>query len=247
VTWKQVYESDAQSLWALVVVPFLVLVRFVVTPPRGPGVEPRAARFVRWWAVVFAVETIVDPVVTGPGVRWLGLAGGPLADAVMLPFVLLGDFRVFVLLLVVAVPDAPVGRTIACAAAWTCVVPLVAWPLTQLLAARHPGLPDGVLWLLYETAFAALALGWRAWIVPARVPATRPGVRAYLRMLCAYAAGYYALWAVADLVILAGADVGWGLRIVPNQLYYAFWLPVGAGGFFAARYAPSSTSVQASR
>ena len=38
---------------------------------------------------------------------------------------------------------------------------------------------------------------------------------------------YYGLWAASDVVILAtGADVGFGLRVVPNLLYY--------GGFFAA-------------
>jgi hypothetical protein len=38
---------------------------------------------------------------------------------------------------------------------------------------------------------------------------------------------YYTLWGTADAVILAtGSDVGFGLRVLPNLLYY--------GGFVAA-------------
>jgi hypothetical protein len=37
---------------------------------------------------------------------------------------------------------------------------------------------------------------------------------------------YYALWATADLLIrYGGIDAGWLLRALPNQLYYAFWIP----------------------
>ena len=58
---------------------------------------------------------------------------------------------------------------------------------------------------------------------------------------------YYALWAVADVLILAGRDVGWALRIVPNQLYYAFWVPVVWWLFFSPRYASTRSLVQARR
>jgi hypothetical protein len=35
----------------------------------------------------------------------------------------------------------------------------------------------------------------------------------------------YALWALADVLILSGMSWGFLLRIVPNSLYYAFFLP----------------------
>ncbi len=246
MTWHDVYESPAQGLWGPIVVPALFLLRMLLAPPAGDGTEPRAATFVRRYAIVFAIETIADPVATGPLLRWLGITSGFLADTAMLPFVLLGDFRVFLLLLAVAMPAAPLARTALAAAGWTLVVPAIAWPLTRFLRARLPQLPETTLWLIYEGAFTALALGWRAWIIPARVR-DRPHVRAYLRLLCAYVAVYYALWAAADVVIMAGVDLGWALRMVPNQLYYAFWLPVAVGAFFAARYAATSTSTHASR
>jgi hypothetical protein len=246
MTWQHVYESDAQGLWGLLVVPASFLLWRLVSPPATPGAEPRAAGFVRRYAVVFAVETLCDPIVTGPLLRWLGLGSGVLADTAMVPFVLLGDFRVFVLLLATIAPTAPLSTTLAVAAGWTCVVPAIAGSLTRLLHATLRDLPGTTLWLLYETAFAALALGWRAWIIPARAT-DRPHVHDYLRMLCTYVATYYALWAVADALIMAGLDLGWALRMVPNQLYYSFWLPVAVGAFFATRYAPASSSTQASR
>jgi hypothetical protein len=80
---------------------------------------------------------------------------------------------------------------------------------------------------------AALVL--RTWIVPARVPAATPRLQAYLRTVLAYVAIYYALWATADVIILAGFDLGWALRMLPNQLYYAFFVPFAYGMFFARR------------
>ena len=63
-----------------------------------------------------------------------------------------------------------------------------------------------------------------------------------------YVAVYYALWATADLLILGtGRDVAWALRIVPNQLYYAWYLPFVYWRFFARRYSATSTSTHASR
>src|SRR5262249_46154313 len=101
--------------------------------------------------------------------------------------------------------------------------------------AQVPSAPTQTIWLLYELAFVVVALALRQWAVPARVPGTAPRLRTYLRAVLAYVAVYYALWAAADIVILAGFDVGWALRMVPNQLYYAFWMPFAYFAFLARR------------
>lgn len=225
------YRGALQGVWALLVVPALFLALRPLLAERTTGADPRAARFVRGWATVFAIETIVDPLATGP-------LGAP-----MLPFVLLGDFRVFLLLLAVMGPDRPLAGTIVRAAAWTLVVPLVSWPLHRLVVTALGSAPEQLLWLIYETVFAALALWWRARLVPAH----RPVAARFLRAVLAYVAAYYALWALADVLILAGRDVGWGLRVVPNQLYYAFFVPVVWAWFFSPRYAASSSAVQTAR
>ena len=230
-SWDAFYHGDLQGLWGLIVVPALF---FLVRPwrrPRAAGADPRAAGFVCAWATFFALETIADPV----AILRLGVP--------MLPFVLLGDFRVFLLVLGVAEPDRPVAATIARAAGWTMVVPIVAWSTYRVALAKAGPLDEQVLWLVYEVAFVALMLWWRH----RRLPDRRPIALSYLRAVLAYVAVYYALWGIADVLILGGFDAGWGLRVLPNQLYYSFWVPVAWTWFFSRRYASASSPVHARR
>jgi hypothetical protein len=228
--WEAFYRGDWQGLWGLLVVPAAFLLALPWLRPRSAGAEPRAAGFVRVWAAVFAVETLVDPLA-------IGRAGAP-----MLPFVLLGDLRVFLLVLGVRDPERSLAGTIARAAAWTLVVPLVTWVVDSGLRAVAGPLPAQVLWLIYECAFLVLALAWRASLARSPSPARR-----FLRAVLAYVALYYALWVLADVLILAGLDAGWALRVIPNQLYYAFWVPVVWALFFSPRYAATSSAVQTRR
>ena len=65
-----------------------------------------------------------------------------------------------------------------------------------------------------------------------------------------YAAVYYALWATADVLIqVLDLDVGWALRVIPNQLYYAFYVPFAYLRYFAsgADQDSASTAAHASR
>src|SRR5262249_43735398 len=104
-------------------------------------------------------------------------------------------------------------------------------------------LPEQVLWLAYEIAFVALALWWRA----RRIPDRRPIALRYLRAVLAYVALYYALWGVADVLILAGVDLGWALRVIPNQLSSSFWSPFAWGLFFPRGSAATRSPVRARR
>jgi hypothetical protein len=203
----------------------------------------------RVYALVFAVETMLDPFAGGPLLRWLGLADGALPTIVMVTFVLAGDFRVFLLVLFLATPE-PRGlpRVAGEAALWTLVVPFVAVAGEAGLRALAGNLPSQAIWLVYELVFLIMAFVLRSVVVPARVGAERARLRAYLRAVTGYVAVYYALWAMADVIIMVGGfDLGWGLRIVPNQLYYAFYVPLVYGLFFSRRYASTSTATQASR
>ena len=109
------------------------------------------------------------------------------------------------------------------------------------------GLPPTTIWLVYEAMFAALALGLRARFVPARVSADRPGVRAYLRAVLAYVAVYYALWATADVLVLAGIDVAGCSASSRTSSTTRSGYPFAYGLFFSPRYASTSSSTQASR
>ncbi len=237
-TWQNLYQTDLQGLWALVIVPGLFLLyRLASGRPRG-GLLTQAARFIDGYAIGFGVETIIDPIATGPLVRALGIADGPGGTAVLLLFVLLGDFRVY--LLVFGLIAIAAGRrwtaAIGPAAGWTCVVPVVAYGADAVLRAAVAGLDPNSIWLVYELLFTAVALVLRARLVPARVPSTQPRLRAYLRAALLYVAVYYGCWALADSLIQIGRlDAGWLLRILPNQLYYAFWVPTVFFAFFPRR------------
>lgn len=255
-TWQALYESDLQGAVAVTIVPFVFLLYLAAAErTAAAGIVPTAARFVRVWAATFTVLGIVDPLASGPLLRILGVADAPIATVVMVTFVLLGDFRVYLLVFTLmshagARHDARVAdpvfatrdalrlvppRAALAALGATLVVPLVAVAIDAGIRAHAPSAPTQTVWLAYELAFLLVALALRQWLVPARVPGTAPRLRTYLRAVLAYVAVYYGLWALANVVILAGFDVGWALRLVPNQLYYAFWMPVAYFAFFARR------------
>jgi len=218
-SWHAFYQSDLQSLYALVALPAAFLVIALARPVRSA--DPQA-RFVFLWSIAFALETILDPIATGPLSR--ALAGGA-KTAVMLGFVLLGDWRVWLLVFALCYRPERRARAFAHSAALTCVVPIFAYLTDLRLRTVWPELPGQVLWLVYEASFFALALTLRGPLLRRLASAARDAERELARSLLGFAACYYALWACADLLILAGIDAGWALRIVPNQLYYALTVP----------------------
>ena len=249
-TWQGFYETDLQGVYGPLVVPILFLLYRVARGRPGGGLLSSAARFVDGYAIVFALETMVDALATGPLVRLLGIADNAGGTAVMLLFVLLGDFRVYLLLFGVIAIAA--GRrwtsAVGTAVASTFVVPITAYSANAALRAAVAGLDANSIWLVYEVLFVAVALTLRARLVPTRVASAQPAVRAFLRGALLYVAVYYGLWGFADALIqIGGLDVGWLLRVVPNQLYYAFWVPRIYATFFSRRYCSTRASTQALR
>ena len=235
-TWKALYESQAASVWLLVVWPALFLVALATRGfAGGVGVEPYARRWVLGWTVVFALASIVDPIATGP-------LGWPL-----LPFVLLGDYRVFALLLPVMQPGRSRVAALLEAVLWTLPVPLLSLAVVRGWTAAVGTPPETLVWIVYEIAFAILAVVFAVSVLPRRVGIERAVVRRWVREVLAVVVAYYALWATADLLVLSGREWGWGLRIVPNLLYYSAFVPFAWARFFAATNARSSASTQAAR
>jgi hypothetical protein len=218
------YESDLQGLWALLALPALWLaLRLWRGRPAEGGVAPPATRFVDAFAVVFAIETLLDPIATGPVARALPAPGPTLLS---LLFVLLGDFRVFLLVAFLAGGRFALGPAWREAALYTAVVPIFAFVASRL---------------------AANVSGALRRVIARREKGGDPSRAAYLRAITAYVAVYYALWATCDALILAGFEWPWALRALPNQLYYALFVPFVHARFFAASYSATSASTQASR
>lgn len=229
-SWHDFYYAAWQQPWALLVAPFAFLVWRGVAAPAGPGAVPDAKRFVVVWSWIFALETMLDPIATGPLAKALGAE--PAGTALGLLFVLLGDFRVWWLVFGLSAPR----RGVAPALLATAAVPVLAWLATRALGLGLGALPAPALWLLHESAFVALA----AFV-------SRRQSNGFLRAVLAFAAVYYALWAASDVLILAGVDEGWLIRCIPNQLYYGLTVPFVWWRFFAPSYTSSSASTQASR
>jgi hypothetical protein len=245
--WHELYQSDLQSLYAQVALPALFLV-YAATRGRERAArsgDPQA-RFALLYSIAFAAETILDPIATGPATRRLGLAGFS-QQAVLLAFVLLGDWRVLLPVFALAAGPGRRGGAFARSAALTFLVPIAAYSVDTLLRLRWPALPGQVLWLVYELGFLALALALRAVALPRLAANAAPRIRRTLRALLAFAATYYALWAASDALILAGVDAGWGLRMLPNQLYYAFTVPFFYFTYFGRKRSAQRGEAERSR
>lgn len=218
-TWHDFYYGSWQWPWALLVLPFAWGIYRLVAGP-SPGRGPLTG-FLRLWVPLFLLETMLDPVATGPLAKLLPWPNS--AAFVGILFVLLGDFRVYWLVFRGVAPEGPGGRSAGLAAGFTVLVPLFAWGTASLLPRLLGPLPDQTLWLVHELAFTGVAAWLALAYLPSRV-ADAPRLR-FLRAVLGYVAAYYALWAASDVLVLSGVDPGWLVRCVPNQLYYAAFVP----------------------
>ena len=223
-SWHAFYDAGWQFPWAVLIVPFaFALYRAIARDPRGGGVDPQLAPFVSIWTTLFLVATMLDPLATGPLAKALG---SPFASqALGLSFVLLGDFRVYWLVLRFRAPEQSTGRAALEAAALSAIAPVLA----GLVALREG--PAQMLWLTHELVSVGVAFALARVAIP-RAPAdTRRA--AFVRRVLGFMAAYYGLWAAADSLILAGVDAGWLVRLVPNQMYYGLFVPFAWRAFFS--------------
>ncbi len=244
-SWHAFYYAAWQWPCALLVVPFLYLMHRAATlAPRG-GVVPQQAPFMSGALLIFAFLTMLDPIATGPIAKALG--SDTASTALGLTFVLVGDFRVYLLVFHLLTPADGLRANLLRASGFTAIVPVLAYLVNLAAGAVLGEVPGQVLWLAHELAFVTMAL-WLARVhVPARLGTDGERSR-FLRTLLGYVAGYYGLWASADVMILAGLDEGWAVRLVPNQLYYAFFVPFVHLRFFGSgSQADTSASSHASR
>ena len=244
-SWHDAYTSELQALYALLVVPIAFLAwRLAVPTDPARAVVPKAARVVAATTLVFAFETMLDPIATGPLLRSAALRDTFAATLVPFVFVFLGDLRVLFVGLAVTLPEAPLMRVLGRASAATLIVPIATGGLFSGLRWLWPDANGQWLWMIYEAGFLGLCVyGGRLWLPRRFAQFDTPDLegRAFLGSLLGYSAAYYALWLCADiLIVLADLDLGWGIRMVPNQLYYAFWTPFVYARFFSGQSAKAA-------
>ncbi len=173
------------------------------------GLESPA--FLAPYLKLVTLGTLLDATFTTDSIIERASISPSLAQAIAIVFVILGDFRV--LYLVFRLHGFP-HRTGIAAFAMSLVVPLLQGLLTQIFPewfanVRHT-------FLVYELLFIVLLIA-----LILRQPKTPSETGAQLaRDVAMYALTYYCLWAAADIIIVAGFDVGYLIRVIPNVLYY---------------------------
>jgi hypothetical protein len=196
-------------------------------------------RFLVAWFVLFAFAIAIDAVFTG---ALRPTAGGDLDSTVGIAFVILGDLRYF--LVVEWALRLPRGDGAEAAARRRGLGPALPWIVALVLAFVVPVLSaipqkmfpgafprDAVglnrIFLLYESIFFLFALLLRLVILPRRLKGANAGVASWVTRLTDFEIAQYGLWILADvLIITTQVDVAHLLRIVPNVLYYAVFVPV---------------------
>lgn len=209
-TFERIYASplhDPLFFWACGLVFVLVLAS------RLP--------FLAGYLVVFAFEIAADAMATGAlspipkGAAW----GTP----VVVAFVILGDFRYFVLVERFRAKGRGLGAVLGVAAAWAFVVPVASFVARNVVPALAA--PVRVTFLTYELMFLVLALGVRFAVLPKTAAGADARVRRWLFEVTVFEVVQYGLWAAADIAILSGVEAGYLLRLVPNVMYYVGLLP----------------------
>ncbi len=200
------FESLSKSPWILPGLPWLVLPIVLVLAAKRRG-------FFRLWGVAFALLIAADAGLNGAltpvkeGTGWATFCG--------VAFVILGDMRFFL----AAEWDGSalsIGRGFVLA--W--IVPL----LSQLFRATVPWVTSSsrATFLTYELLFLGVLSGY-AWFRIRRMADAR---RRFAEQLGRFVALQYLLWAGIDIFLFATRlDVGHGLRLVPDVLYYVLFVP----------------------
>ncbi len=219
--WQRVYDSPWHQPGLVVAMGTLALL-WAWRAGRGGGLRG----FLAAWAALFGVEILVDAVLTATSSPLLPDHGGAV-QALSIAFVLLGDVRAYVLAERATHPDADAGRAVALGVAWGALVSVLMAAPARLVPAmqREPRW----IFLTYECLALAQALAWRFAVLPRRRDVGAARAR-WAREVMAFVAVQYALWALADVLILSGVSGGFALRLVPNVMYYGAFV-----GFAVAR------------
>jgi hypothetical protein len=207
------FAAFYSSFWQHPVLLLLLPILFLVLAQRKL-IQSRSG-FLRSYLCVVLANTLLDATLTADRtVHTLGLPAR-VASVIAIFFVIAGDFRVFLLAFRLNVERMTLRG-------WIAVVAISLFgPLAQAgLILEFPRVfaEARLTFLAYELvlffvlAGALLALGARF---------SDPLAKEVLL----YALATYGLWIAADLVILAGADGGYLLRVMPNLLYYGGYVP----------------------
>jgi len=197
--FKSLYDSPVTATVIPCVVALVVLV-----------LAQRKRRLPRTYATVFSIAIAADAYLNGP---WTPVKAS-IAWMVGVFFVILGDFRYFVVFEEATQNRAKLVRAVV----WAFVVPVTAqiirWSIPRI---EHD---ERSTFLLYEILFFVLAALTQTFRVP-RAKEWDMASRATTFELV-----QYGTWILADVgLIVSGSDAFWLLRLVANLIYYVAFVP----------------------
>lgn len=211
--WKQFYDSGWHHpgfafLLCAIAVP--VILKRV---PKSP---------LRTLLLVFTGTTALDAFLGG---AWSPLPQGTnLAQNVSIACVIAGDFRLFALLEGFRRETKWLPALVR-AAVLSFIVPVA--QALEITSAPELFGDQRRIYLVYELFFVALATGLLVLRYPSRA-AKSPALGWYATQLLVFFLVQYGLWVVSDVLILSGVEAAYGLRLVPNALYYGLFLAFAA-------------------
>lgn len=179
----------------------------------------RQQRFLVGWFALCLLATVADAWATGAFSR----VPAPHAWIAGVVFVIVGDLRFFALAERFARGRFQ-RRAIATAVGLALIVPITTEVLRRVIPAI--GATPRYTFLVYEVLFLALAIAMRFVVYPSRLlGVVSSPVRQWVLSIATFQIVQYGAWVFCDLLILAGVELALVLRIVPNTLYYAAFLP----------------------
>ena len=131
-------------------------------------------------------------------------------------FVLIGDWRYFIL-----VERYSLGKLTPLRWLRSAALPFLMPAVSLFFMGR---VNERVNFFIYETGFLVIA-GVILWVVLPRRRSTDSESRAFIKSLTQFEIAQYALWAVADLLLIFGHPWAMILRITANIFYYALFVP----------------------
>ncbi len=212
-------EASTQAPWLLPAVATLGALAsgaLVARRLRGGG----TFGFVDFWGAAFALTTLLDAVLTS---KLSPLAG---STGLAVFFVILGDSRLFLLSERAARPKGPIFTASRRALGLAFVTPVLQHGSKYFFPERYAGKDLRFTFLAYEI-ICLVVLG--VYLKRGAREGDDEDVALGDRLVGFFAA-QYALWIAADVIILfvpSLRDIGFGLRLVPNVLYYGVFVPFG--------------------
>ena len=212
------FKSLYYSPWHIPFLSFVAIAIFL-------ALVARKTPFLIAFSMLFGFELFADALLTG---ELKLLEGSTWLTPVAISFVVMGDWRYFILVERFAKGghvERSAVRVFGISLAWALMVPIAQRGVAAFL-------PSDMRWtfLSYELLFLIVALILRVLVLPYRLRDIKDEYRSWLLKITLFEVVQYAGWALADVLCIYGTNGsveqgGYALRLIPNLMYYAAFLP----------------------